>query len=293
MSEPERFISSKGLKADLLASAKGDRPPPGARRKVLVATAAAVAAGTTATTASATTLGTLVRVAAWKWVAMGAIGVGTVVAARTVVLPVLTTEMSRAHAVAADVPPSAARARPLPGVAPQPEAPAIPTATATGTPTGTPTATPTPTATGTPTSTATSTATPTSIPTVASTTLPSTKPTITPAKPESAARSEAQDPLPSSVAHASPGPKLSAEIEAIDQMKAALASGDAAEALRLSDAYRSVYPAGRLAAEASALRVQALARAGRREEASAELARLKAEHPDSPLLDILGRTLGP
>ena len=45
---------------------------------------------------------------------------------------------------------------------------------------------------------------------------------------------------------------------------------------------------GSLAAEATAVRVEALVRAGRRAEARDELARLRAAHPDSPLLENLG-----
>jgi hypothetical protein len=75
-------------------------------------------------------------------------------------------------------------------------------------------------------------------------------------------------------------------------MKRALAASDAAETLRLIDAYRAAFPTGTLAAEATALRVEALARAGRRDEARAELARLRVAHPESPLLENLGQIVG-
>jgi outer membrane protein assembly factor BamD (BamD/ComL family) len=84
------------------------------------------------------------------------------------------------------------------------------------------------------------------------------------------------------------GSALEVEIAAVDQVKAALAGGDTAEALRQIDAYRKAFPTGSLAAEATAVRVEALVRAGRRAEARDELARLRAAHPDSPLLENLG-----
>jgi hypothetical protein len=38
--EPERLVASKGLSAELLVSAKADRPPDEARRKALLAASA-------------------------------------------------------------------------------------------------------------------------------------------------------------------------------------------------------------------------------------------------------------
>jgi outer membrane protein assembly factor BamD (BamD/ComL family) len=86
--------------------------------------------------------------------------------------------------------------------------------------------------------------------------------------------------------------RLSVEIAVIDAAKRALAGGDAAEALRQLDAYRAAFPAGTLAAEATALRIDAMARAGRRQEARALLDELRLNHPDSPLLDSLGPIVG-
>ena len=86
--------------------------------------------------------------------------------------------------------------------------------------------------------------------------------------------------------------RLSVEIAVIDAAKRALAGGDAAEALRQLDAYRAAFPAGTLAAEATALRIDAMARAGRRQEARALLDELRLNHPDSPLLESLGPIVG-
>jgi TolA-binding protein len=88
------------------------------------------------------------------------------------------------------------------------------------------------------------------------------------------------------------GSTLSSEIAAIDQAKRALASGDPAAALRRVDDYDAAFPRGTLAAEATALRIEALARTGRLGDARAELARLRATHPHSPLLENLARLVG-
>jgi outer membrane protein assembly factor BamD (BamD/ComL family) len=85
---------------------------------------------------------------------------------------------------------------------------------------------------------------------------------------------------------------LSVEIAALDGIKQSLASGDPAEALRELDAYRATFPGGKLSTEAGALRIEALVRSGRRDEARAELARFKADHPESPLLNALGPMVG-
>jgi TolA-binding protein len=93
-------------------------------------------------------------------------------------------------------------------------------------------------------------------------------------------------------APSSSGSTLSSEIGAIDYAKRALASGNAGEALRRIDAYRAAFPGGVLAAEATALRVEALVRAGRLDEARAELARLRVSYPHSPLLENLSDAVG-
>jgi len=273
VTEPVRFIGSKGLKAELLASAKADRAPEGSRRRALVAAAAAVAASTKAATATAT-LGTLARVAAWKWFAMGAVGLGTVVAAKAVIAPRATTvEVSTAPSAGPKAPHAKRRvaspirprafdaipadpALPLP-VSPPPEPAANESAIAPVPPAAKP-----------------------------------EPPAIKPPTPAVAARATAE-PAPARAAGPSTsGSRLAAEITAIDQMKSALAGGNAADALRRVDAYRAAFPTGTLAAEATALRVEALARAGRRDEARAELARLRAGHPESPLLENLGQIVG-
>ena len=100
---------------------------------------------------------------------------------------------------------------------------------------------------------------------------------------------------PSAVATTPPAPqgsRLAAEIAAIDDAKRTLAAADPDGVLRKLEAYDRAFPQGMLAAEASALRVEALARAGRIGEARAELGRLRANYPGSPSLEVLTRLVG-
>jgi hypothetical protein len=257
VTEPLRFIGSRGLKADLLASAKRDQAPAGSRRRALLAAATAVATSTTAATATAS-LGTLARLAAWKWVAVGAMSIGTLVAAKAIIaVPAALVPESRSLPAAAP----AERARQDPAQVPTRTSPPLP---------------------------------PEAIPTAPSPPQASPKTEAPIAKPQTSVAAAPATTIghAPSVQPSSPGSTLSAEISAIDQAKRALASGEAGEALRQVDAYRSVFPKGILSAEASALRVEALVRAGRRDEARAELARLRAGHPDSPLLENLGQFVG-
>lgn len=82
-----------------------------------------------------------------------------------------------------------------------------------------------------------------------------------------------------------PRSTLAEQLEQIKTARAALRAGDPARALSLLDAYQARSRGGELAAEASLLRIEALAASGRRGEA-AELARKFAvDHPNSPLID--------
>jgi hypothetical protein len=104
-----------------------------------------------------------------------------------------------------------------------------------------------------------------------------------PPRPVSSASIRARAPDPSPLA---PRP-LAAEIAALDVAKRALASGDAPGAMRDLDDYDRAFAHGALLPEAQALRIEALARSGRRAEARARLDAFRAEHPDSPLLEAL------
>jgi hypothetical protein len=281
VSDPERLIHSKGLASDLLSSAKNDRAPDGARR-AFVAAAAGIAATAHATTATASTVSTIARLATWKWFAMGVLGVGSMVATKTVLVPAVANLVSPPAAHSSS-PAGRARAGGAATastlaseavVAPPPVAPPVP-----------PPPDPEPAVA------------PATNPAEASRAIAPAPPTLAsaPSKPKVAAPSAATAPTsePAPVAaHPTSASRLSAEIVAVDQMKSALAQSDTTEALRLNDAYRAAFPAGRLSAEASALRIEALARAGRRDEARSELQRFRAEHPDSPILDNLAQVVG-
>jgi hypothetical protein len=78
---------------------------------------------------------------------------------------------------------------------------------------------------------------------------------------------------------------LAEQLEQIKTARAALRAGDPARALSLLDAYQARSRGGELGAEATLLRIEALAASARRGEA-AELARKFAvDYPNSPLID--------
>jgi len=80
-------------------------------------------------------------------------------------------------------------------------------------------------------------------------------------------------------------PSLSEEIAALDAVRQQLGGGDASEALRLLDRYAAASSAPRLADEATLLRIEALLRAGRRDDATQLAARFVERNPNSPLSD--------
>jgi hypothetical protein len=105
-----------------------------------------------------------------------------------------------------------------------------------------------------------------------------------------AAISATPQPGPGAAA-AQPEPSLSATAtlaEQLAQLKAArsrLRAGDAAGALRLLDEYQTDPRGTALAAEASLLRIEALAASGQRAEAASEARRFATDYPTSPLID--------
>jgi hypothetical protein len=84
---------------------------------------------------------------------------------------------------------------------------------------------------------------------------------------------------------APPPASLPEEIAALDRARTALSSGDAQGALRMLDDYDRVLHGTRLTAEATLLRIDALARSGRAAEASALAARFVEANPSSALAD--------
>ncbi len=77
-------------------------------------------------------------------------------------------------------------------------------------------------------------------------------------------------------------PSLADEVAAIRSAKSALAGGNAAQALRELDAYRVHFPHGRLAQEATVVRIEALINSGNQAAAGAIADRFLAAHADSP-----------
>jgi len=74
---------------------------------------------------------------------------------------------------------------------------------------------------------------------------------------------------------------LSAEVAALERAQAALAARDAEGAMRALDRYEVTFPTGRLASEATVLRVQSLLARGDQAAASAVADRFFTAHPDS------------
>jgi hypothetical protein len=111
------------------------------------------------------------------------------------------------------------------------------------------------------------------------------------AKPPSAPASQ----LPSTPTRAqapaqtqAPAASLGEQLEQIKRIRSALRAGEHRRALELIDAYRAL-PGGELAAEASLLRIEALALSGEREAAAREARQFASDYPNSPLID---RALG-
>jgi TolA-binding protein len=75
---------------------------------------------------------------------------------------------------------------------------------------------------------------------------------------------------------------LGQQVAALDRARDALASGNAAGALRLVDEYDRQFPRGALAQEATALRIEALVQQGNRDAAGRLAERFLDANPRSP-----------
>ena len=84
---------------------------------------------------------------------------------------------------------------------------------------------------------------------------------------------------------------LSREIARIEAARAALGSNEPTQTLRLLDSYDRDFPHGAFSVEVSVLRVEALARAGRTDEARRLGARFLAEHHEGPFARRVTATL--
>jgi thioredoxin-like negative regulator of GroEL len=78
---------------------------------------------------------------------------------------------------------------------------------------------------------------------------------------------------------------LAEELETLKHARELLRSGDHQGALRALDAYTNELRGSNLGAEATMLRIEALAAAGRRDEAAGLAQRFVLQNPDSPLVD--------
>jgi hypothetical protein len=84
---------------------------------------------------------------------------------------------------------------------------------------------------------------------------------------------------------------LGEQVVTIDRAESALAAGNVSEALRLVNDYETRFPTGSLSQEAAVLRIEALSKQGKREEAAALANRFLAAHPSSPYAAKLRRRL--
>ena len=124
-----------------------------------------------------------------------------------------------------------------------------------------------------------------SVVTAAETPLVTPAPPKTEAPPSVSLRAKASA---SVVASATPPPAtsaasgLGAEIKALDAVRSSMSAGDASGALAALDAYDRSFPRGTLQQEAVLLRIDALMRAGRTDEARKLGHAFLAEHPSTP-----------
>lgn len=80
-------------------------------------------------------------------------------------------------------------------------------------------------------------------------------------------------------------PSLGSQLEQIKMARTALRAGDHRRALELLEAYRAQPAGAAMAAEASLLRIEALAASGQREVAARAARQFASDFPNSPLID--------
>jgi hypothetical protein len=122
--------------------------------------------------------------------------------------------------------------------------------------------------------------------------LPSAGPVRSASPPVASARTTTKvedEPAPSPPA----APSIDSELAAIDAARAAVASGQASEALARVTSYRATFTTPHFADEADALEVQALALAGRSELARQKAETFLARHPKSPYAQRVRSAVAP
>jgi hypothetical protein len=239
MSDPQRLLDQplEGLAAELLRAGVGERAPRRTTRRALSAVGVSGAlTAVSASTAAATSAGKITILAILKWLALG-IAVGVVTATVTdQALHSTSFGTPRPLAAKSEMAPPARNTQRAPHAPPNPTSePAPPVARAAAAKPAAP------------------------IPAAA---LPSAARARAPVMPAEAtpAPASATAPPPSSA-------ELAREVSLIDQARALVSSGDPTGALRLLDRHDREFPRGALAPEALVLRIDALARAGARDEA--------------------------
>jgi hypothetical protein len=265
MTEPVQIIRSRGLSATLLASARAERAPTGMSRRLLASASVTAALATSSSTASALTA--LARWVAWKWLAVSVVGGASFAVVSTLVVP----PASSSSAPAADARNTQGIQAGGKGPIRRLDAPRAALSTA---------ATP-----------ASSAAAPESLATAPSATMQVTNDRA----PVRVAWERLVAVAPSASATGAtkvPTSHLAGEISALDDAKKALAAGAPSSTLQKLDAYDLAFPGGTLAVEARALRIEALARSGRLDDARDAFVRFKADNPEHPLLEGLARAVG-
>jgi hypothetical protein len=265
MSEPRRFLKDGGggFEQSLLRSAREDAPSPGARQRTLAALGLGVGvlgAGATATAAVKAATPAVKAAASLgllKWIGIGIAGGVLVVGAAEVVHSVSPQPVKVAPAAIEDHARAAI------------QAPLSPAKSGSAAP-----------------------ADPATEPAVAAIEAP---PAVTAPASPGAASSGASSPEAPRARATSPTPASSAladEIAALDGAREALASGDAARALRALDARDRAFPRGALGPEAMVLRIEALALRGDRATATRLGEAFLAASPRSPHASRIRTVLG-
>jgi hypothetical protein len=111
-------------------------------------------------------------------------------------------------------------------------------------------------------------------------------PSVAPAvDPSSAPRPSARSPAPPTTA------TLAAERSLLDEARSALASGDAAKAIALTDDHGRRFPRAQLGEEREAIAIQALVALGRNAEARSRAARFRSVAPNSLFMPAIDAAL--
>jgi hypothetical protein len=260
MSLPKRLVEQdpRALAAVLVQAARRDAPQPGTRARIFgavglsaaVATVAgSVAAGAKAAAAASTATGAAAASVAVpaKWVIIGIAG-AVIAGTAAVGGSLLLREPGPSTGLAVPSEPSAEPARVMSTTSPAP---------AEGEPAK-------PEAPNAPTAPATSSV------------RAEAPPSSAPAADSAAAPREALVEPPAAAL-------LAREVALLDQARAELRAGHPRSVVAALDRYHAEFPAGRLAAEATVLRIDALSRSGDREQASQMASEFLAAHPQSPL----------